>query len=564
VNRGIAALKVMRAWCALLTCAALCTGSAAFAQPHSGLPDVNSDVPAEPGFKEIAGSNPCPRWGMEAPEDRRQIVYDDSIGWMYPAWIRICMESVRSDAIALAWAHGLDEYGVPRDADARASQLEEMEGWLRRLKGKFRIEGRRWYSKRTDMQVLGTADCFGIGSGPGVSCLISAEWKPDEKSGKGKNPAKVPDAAIRPQILLFGLDPGAMQIRVTHVDAIAVALQGILQDGVVILSEQSPPEVFYAPDPGPPSREDFIAMFKGTFRQTNPYLASLNRYPLDSNGNFPRRLSRIAMTPGGDVDMKFFVLTPGSVAGYWNQPIEFDLQLLREREIDAVKPGSVPAANFTCARPTGPSGQQGVDEVEDARSGVRKESGTRQMQAWLARLVGQYSVEGYVDLCGQGKPKDERPATGTVDCIAAGSPPSVHCKVDVSWPPATSGNGAPLPGGVSNLAPAQFLFSLYTHEHYDFDGMIPGEPTGGSDRRGLHFLQLDNRGIAEWASSELVGDTFLARENCVDIPGNCHKITRITARPAGDEISIRVDVEIDRKRVLRQVLLLHRRSGDQK
>jgi hypothetical protein len=561
-------LKVVRTLCALLACAALCTSSAAYTQPRPGLPDVNGGVADAAGSKEIPVSNPCPRWGTDAPEDDGQFVFDDRVAWMFAASIQMCMESVRSDSVALTWAQGLDEHGVPLDADARSSKLAEMEEWLRRLKGKFRIEGHRW-NKGASSQVLGTAECFGIGSGPGVSCVISADWK------RGKNPAAVP--AIRPQVLLFGLDPGAMEIRITHVDSVAVELRGILQDGAVILTEQQPPEVLY--HSFTPryfnGREVIIAQRKGTYRPGTAHILAipLHRYPLDEGGLSPKRLSRIAVTQGGEVDMKFYLFSPLSVWGGtpisieygepqagvgWNPPIEFDLQLHREPALDAKVQGRAVAAHFTCAKPAGSGKQRALDEAEDAPAGVRKESGTRQMQAWLARLVGQYTVEGYVDLCGQGNPQDQRSVTGKVDCIAAGSPPSVHCKVDVSWPPATRKNGVPLPGGVSNLAPAQFLFSFFTRGQHNYDGTIPGTTPTGVPRRGLQFLQLDNRGIAEGASSELVGDTFLSRENCIDIPGNCQKITRITARPDSDEISMQVDVVVNTKRVLRQTFLLRR------
>jgi hypothetical protein len=247
-----------------------------------------------------------------------------------------------------------------------------------------------------------------------------------------------------------------------------------------------------------------------------------------------------------------------------NQPIEFDLRLHPEPPLDAKVQGSAVAADFTCAKPAGSGEQQALDEAEDALYGVKKESGTEQMQAWLARLVGQYSVEGTVDLCGQGHPEDLRPVTGDVDCIAAGSPPSVHCKVDVRWPPATRRSGEPVLGGVSHLAPAQFLFSFFTHEQHKYDGTLSGTPPGGASSRGLQFLQLDNRGIAEGASSELVGDAFMSSENCIDIPGNCQKFTRITAKPDSNEFTMQVDVKKNGKLVLRQTFLLRRETGVRK
>jgi hypothetical protein len=578
-------LSVARAWCALLTCAALCASSTAYAQARAGAsaqPNAATNSGAdEPGSKETAGSNPCPRFGAESPEDTRQFVFDKRVAWVFAASSRMCMESVRSDAVALAWSRGVDEHGVPLDAAARAAKLAEMEGWLRRLKGKYRIEGHRW-NKGARSQVLGTADCFGIGSGPGVSCVISADWKSRKEAGTERNPKTVQNAAIRPQILLFGLDPGAMEIRVTHVDSIAVEMRGILQDGAVMLSEQSDPEILdHISYPVVRSdRETAIAMMKGTYTSGTAVIfpTPLSRYRLDHGDHSPKRLSRIAMTQGGEVDMKFYLLSPLSIwGGTWlsielgepqismglNPPIEFDLQLHREQQIDVEVRGPVEAADFTCAKAVGSRKQQGLDVAEDAPAGVRKELSTGAMQAWLARLVGQYSVEGTVDLCGQGNPSEQRPVTGKVDCIAAGSPPSTHCKVNVHWPPAFGRKGAPLLGGVSHLAPAQFLFSFFTREQARYVG-YPGTPPREGPGRGLQFLQLDNRGIADGASSRLIGDAFMSSENCMDIPGDCQKFTRITARPDSNEISMQVDVEMNGKRVLRQAFLLRRESRIQK
>jgi hypothetical protein len=289
--------------------------------------------------------------------------------------------------------------------------------------------------------------------------VISADWNPEE----GKKTGSYTGTAIRPQELLFGIDPEAMQIRVTHVDANALEMHGFLQDGVVILNERTLPEVLY------------WARYKG-----------------DDYGYPTRRLSRIAMTPDGEFDMKFYVAATGGGAAL-RQRIEFDLQWHREPQADARRQGNEPPVQadvFACANPLGAGRERMADDLEKLPAGAKNESGTRAMLAWLERLVGKYSVEGQVDLCGNGNPQDQRPVTGQVDCIAGGSPPSVHCKVDVNWPPATGENGAPIPGGVSNLAPAQILFSLFSVELGPVNQRI-----GGVDKRALAFRQRDNRGI---------------------------------------------------------------------
>jgi hypothetical protein len=559
----------VRAWCALLTCAVLCTSSAAYAQARAGAsaqPNAATNSGAdEPSDKEIAASNPCPRWGTEARNNLRQFTYDDRVSWVFAASTQVCVESVRSDAVAAAWARGLDEYGGTLDADARDSKLAVMEDWLRSLVGKHRIEGRRW-NMGAPSEVLGIADCFGVGSGPGAYCVISAHWKPDGKRGEGKNPAQ--NVAIRPQILLFGLDPGAMEIRATHVDSIAVELHGVLQGGAVILSEVVPPEVIYVPDcSSVQSVRELVSDFeKGStsLPPCNRIPLPLSRYPRDDDGHSARRLSRVAMTPSGEFTMQFYVFRPISIWGGdglriegWNRPIEFDLQLHRESLVDAEVQGSAAAAEFTCAKQTESGGKRAADEREEGSASGKQESTTQEMQAWLARLVGQYSVEGTVDLCGEGNPAEQRPVTGRVDCIAAGAPPSSHCIVNVHWQPAYGRNGTPLLGGVSNLAPAQFLFSFFTREQASYAGPS-GKPLREGPKRGLQLLQLDNQGNAEGAWSKLEGDTFMSREECIDIPGDCHKTARITAKAGSSEISMRMDVERNGKRVLRQTFLLRR------
>lgn len=171
------------------------------------------------------------------------------------------------------------------------------------------------------------------------------------------------------------------------------------------------------------------------------------------------------------------------------------------------------------------------------------------LSAWLGLLVGEYSYDGHVDLCGNGIAADKRPVTGRADCIASGSTPNVHCKVHVSWPDTKGINGAPVLGGVSNLRPAQFVYSL------ESSGKRAIQISGW----GIRFMQVDDKGIAEWASGVLVGDTFTSAEPCLDMPDDvCRKIIRITARPDSNEISMVADIEIGPARVLHQEFVLHR------
>lgn len=215
----------------------------------------------------------------------------------------------------------------------------------------------------------------------------------------------------------------------------------------------------------------------------------------------------------------------------------------------------VPAmcAGFACAKSNGSGDRQSLDDPTKSSGRTSEDlTSARDLQAWLKRLAGQYTYSGFVDLCGNGNTSDQRPVTGKAECFATNALPVVHCRVNVRWPAAYKENGTPVLGGISNLAPAELLFGME----------IPTNPMTvgkGPNGFGLVITQLDSKGEAEWASGELFGDTFHSREACTEIPGECHKIWRITARPDSDEISMQVDVVIDRRRVLRQAFVLHRR-----
>lgn len=191
-----------------------------------------------------------------------------------------------------------------------------------------------------------------------------------------------------------------------------------------------------------------------------------------------------------------------------------------------------------------------TDEVpENARETVSSPKG---MQAWLKRLVGRYTYTGYVDVCGKGNAKDQRSVKGRADCVATSAAPDVHCRVNASWPAERGDHGKSVLGGVSNLAPAQYLFSIESPHPERF---VEGE---GANFWGIVFVQVDQDDRGEWASGVLVGDTFLSTEPCADLSRDCRKITRITAKPDSNEISMTVEVRINRQRVLRQAFVLHR------
>jgi hypothetical protein len=212
--------------------------------------------------------------------------------------------------------------------------------------------------------------------------------------------------------------------------------------------------------------------------------------------------------------------------------------------------GPVLAAGFSCAHSAHPGKQNGtLEELEEVVvTGARVKTKTKDLQEWLKLLVGKYTYDGYIDLCGKDNAEDQRPVTGRANCIAQSSTANVQCTVNVRWPETRGEHGDPVLGGVSSLVPAFVIYALENR-------YIPEENVA---RLALMFTQVDSKGVAEWAAGTLVGDTFISKESCVGIPGDCHKITRITAKPNSNEISMRIDVDIDNQRVLRQEFLLHR------
>ena len=157
--------------------------------------------------------------------------------------------------------------------------------------------------------------------------------------------------------------------------------------------------------------------------------------------------------------------------------------------------GPVLAAGFTCAPPAN-SGKTGtLEELEQVLvTGQRTRTATRDLREWLKLLAGRYTYTGYVDLCGTGNVEDQRPVSGNADCIAAASTPNVQCTVNVRWPAATGPNGEPVLGGVSSLLPAFVIYSL--ENHY--------VPERGINSLRLMFTQVDNKGVAEWASGTII------------------------------------------------------------
>jgi len=273
-------MNCRRAWTVLLTCTVMLASGALRAQ--ESLP-----APRLPIAQNMLDATRCPR--------------DDG----GTAWHTICAWEVRSDAVSEAWEKGLDLNGVKLDAAARAKKITEMEAWLKRLVGQYRVEG-TYLNTGGIGPVAGTANCRQVADGPGVQCEITATVKHPAEPAKNPSFDQAITDGMRPLIIVFGIDPDTQQIKAGLIDSRATETTGRLIDDKVLLTVQGgrPFAVTFTPD----SRLVWYAWYQ----------------------------SLIALQPGGGLDMKFTILGGAirrSVAPTrpWT---EFDLQLLRESPVD--------------------------------------------------------------------------------------------------------------------------------------------------------------------------------------------------------------------------------------
>jgi hypothetical protein len=121
----------------------------------------------------------------------------------------------------------------------RARKHAEIDAWLRRLPGRFRISGvisnnmmgycagrmaRTCYvpDGPPPIPLNGMMDCVLVGQGPGVNCVINADWKMPDSS---KLPI-VLETWLSPGVLLFGMEPDASGIRYLQVSDRSVGEEG--------------------------------------------------------------------------------------------------------------------------------------------------------------------------------------------------------------------------------------------------------------------------------------------------------------------------------------------------
>jgi hypothetical protein len=161
------------------------------------------------------------------------------------------------DEIAL-----LREGAVFGNPAAPPTDLAELQSFLRRLPGRFRIEGRIEGIKPGNAlasvllagKITGVADCRSVGEGVGVDCMINATWPAIGFNGNEDLRAYVLNT-FRPAVLVLGVDPNPDWLRVR---TLLVTADGFSHGGLghladnTIRAHRSGSECFF-PEPGQPS-----------------------------------------------------------------------------------------------------------------------------------------------------------------------------------------------------------------------------------------------------------------------------------------------------------------------
>jgi hypothetical protein len=129
------------------------------------------------------------------------------------------------------------EQEATMDEATRAQRVEELDTWLRRLPGRYRIKGEARLGLESS-SVAGVADCSAVGDGPGVNCIINATWS---LLGGGGPMNTRPSAmeylnTMRPSVLVFGLslDPPRVVSLMVMGDSVVLDWSGRLKEDTLV------------------------------------------------------------------------------------------------------------------------------------------------------------------------------------------------------------------------------------------------------------------------------------------------------------------------------------------
>ena len=160
----------------------------------------------------------------------------------------------------------------------------------------------------------------------------------------------------------------------------------------------------------------------------------------------------------------------------------------------------------------------------------------------MARLVGQFTVDGKVDLHGRSE-TDLLDLQGRSTCVGMGPGPALQCQL------ASGGRSAgdrweTIVGGVSNLNPRDDAFGF--------------EP----NRIGIRHMLVGNDGIADGAMGYLLsGDTLVTHSKCGGVAGTCSRVVRGTAEPDAQTVRMEIEMQIDLRKAVTITFVMHRVPG---
>ncbi len=190
---------------------------------------------------------------------------------------------------------------------------------------------------------------------------------------------------------------------------------------------------------------------------------------------------------------------------------------------------NLPASVSVAAAAAGQRSDQELDEVlVEGRRG--RQRSPQQSFEWLARLVGQFTIDGFVDPRGDGTLDDLVSVQGQATCVGFGIAPGVQCELRVRWPEVKGPNGEVLPGGASKLDPAVMLFGMHLGPEIDERNYT------------IAHIMVDNEGVAESGAGYRIGaDTVTYRSPCAEVPVDCEREVKIVAHADLETIDVRIE-----------------------
>jgi hypothetical protein len=178
--------------------------------------------------------------------------------------------------------------------------------------------------------------------------------------------------------------------------------------------------------------------------------------------------------------------------------------------------------------------QQPDQELEEILvEGHRPIKDPRKLKAWIERLVGSFSYEGYVERYNAEGVAERTEVHGGSQCARFDKAAAVQCMVNATWNrmSGASGPGTVLDG--NSLAPAVVVYGLNPPMQY------------------FGHMQVDSSGVARKGKGWLVDDTMISKDPCADFR-DCLRVVRLRAPPDAKVISMRVDLEQNGKLQVRQ------------